>query len=79
MSSDDDRAELQVDGGEFYHLSINGDEALFESRDDAVDHLRDHKDEIDTDDPAVTLAVVETGEEWAIESVPWQTIALQLL
>lgn len=68
-----------VTDGTFYHLDINGTEAVFATQEAAVEYLREHKDEIDLSDPDVRLAAVETGEEWAIEGVPWQNIALQLL
>jgi len=71
--------KIELEDGAFYHLDLNGDELVFGSQDAAVEHLRQQKDAIDLDDPDVTLALVETGDEWAIESVPWQTIALQLL
>lgn len=70
---------MKVTDGTFYHLNINGEEAVFATQEGAVDHLSEHKDEIDLSDPDVRLAAVETGDEWAIEGVPWQNIALQLL
>jgi len=70
---------LEVPEGVFYHIQVNGSEALFKDQERAIDYLRDHKDELDLDDPDVQLAKVETGEEWAIEGLPWQNIALQLL
>jgi len=70
---------LEIPDGEFYHIQVNGTEALFETQNEAVEFLREHKDEIDLNEPDVQLACVETGEEWAIEGLPWQNIALQLL
>lgn len=70
---------VTVTDGTFYHLNIDGEEVVFETQEAAVEHLREHKDEIDLSDPDVRLAAVETGDEWAIEGVPWQNIALQLL
>lgn len=70
---------IDVEDGEFYHLEINGDESVFATQESAVDRLREMKDEIDLGDPDVRLAIVETGDEWSIEAVPWQNIALQLL
>lgn len=71
--------QLQIDGGEFYHLKINEAEALFTSQEAAIEHLRENKEKIDLGDPDVQLAQVRTGEEWSIEGLPWQNIALQLL
>lgn len=70
---------LTVEDGTFYHLNIDGDETVFATQEDAVDYIREHKDDINLDDPDIRLAAVETGDEWAIEGVAWQTIALQLL
>lgn len=70
---------IDVSDGQFYHLTINGSESVFATQEEAVEYLRERKDNIDLEDPDVGLVTVETGQEWAIESVPWQTIALQLL
>lgn len=70
---------IQIGDGEFYHLEIGDEESVFKKRENAVDHLRDNRDNIDLEDPDVSLAVVETGDEWTIEGLPWKNIALQLL
>jgi len=70
---------LEIPDGEFYHIQINGSEALFQEEAEAIEYLKQQKDEIDTDDPDVQLAKVETGDEWAIEGLAWQNIAIQLL
>lgn len=72
-------AGIEIEDGEFYHLNIDDDETVFATQEEAVDHIREHKDDIDLEDPEIRLAAVETGDEWAIEGVAWQTIALQLL
>lgn len=72
-----DMLEVPDDG--FYHIQVNGDEALFKSQQGAIEYLRERKDDIDLENPDVQLARVETGDEWAIEGLPWQNIALQLL
>jgi len=72
-----DGLEVPEDG--FYHIQVNGSEKLFEEQEGAIEYLRERKDEIDIEDPNVQLARVETGDEWAIEGLPWQNIALQLL
>jgi len=70
---------IEVPGGEFYHLEIAATEYVFASQQDAIDHLAENADTLDLDNPDVKLGRVETGEEWSIEGVAWQNIALQLL
>lgn len=70
---------IELSDSTFYHIQINGSEALFEEQEAAIEFLREHKESIELDEPDVQLAKVETGDEWAIEGLPWQNIALQLL
>lgn len=72
-------SKLEIDDGEFYHLQLNDREGLFENQAGAIEFLKQHSGELDLDDPDVQLAHVTTGEEWEIEGVPWQNIAVQLL
>ena len=72
-------SELVIKNGEFYHMQLNDREGLFETQSEAIEFLKKHSEELDLSNPDVQLAHVETGEEWAIEGVPWQNIAVQLL
>jgi len=75
----DDYNYIEVTGGTFYHLEFNDSEYVFRSQKAAINHLAANADELDLDDPDVKLGCVESGDEWAIEGVAWQNIALQLL
>jgi hypothetical protein len=70
---------IELSAGEFYHLHVGGTERVFAAQADAIEHLRDNAADLDLDDPDVRLAKVSTGDEWEIEPVAWQNIALQLL
>jgi hypothetical protein len=70
---------IEVPEGEFYHLEVADTEYVFASQQDAIDHLAENTDTLDLDNPDVKLGRVETGDEWSIEGVAWQNIALQLL
>jgi len=70
---------IEVPEGEFYHLELADTEFVFESQQDAIDYLAENADELNLDDLSVKLGRVKTGEEWAIEGVAWQNIAVQLL
>jgi len=70
---------FEVPEGEFYHLEVAGTEHVFASQQDAIDHLAENADTLDIDNLDVKLGRVETGDEWSIEGVAWQNIALQLL
>jgi hypothetical protein len=70
---------IEVPEGEFYHLEVGDTEYVFASQQDAIDHLAENADTLDLDNPDVKLGRVETGDEWSIEGVAWQNIALQLL
>lgn len=70
---------IELGDGSFYHLRVGGTELVFEAQEDAIGHLSSNTDDLDLDDPDVRLAKVSTGDEWEIEPVAWQNIALQLL
>jgi len=70
---------IEVPKGEFYHLKVADAEYVFASQQGAIDHLAENAGALDLDDPDVKLVRVGTGEEWSIEGVAWQNIALQLL
>jgi len=75
----DEYDSIEVTDGTFYHLEVDDAEYVFGSQKAAIDHLATNADELDLDDPDVKLGCVESGDEWAIEGVAWQNIALQLL
>lgn len=73
---------LRITESEFYMARIGDDHTIHNTRESAIDHLRNASEKL-TPDPEsndVSIAVVEYGDDdWEIRELSWQTVALELL
>lgn len=70
---------LEINDGTFFYVQDRGDETLFETREAAIDTLR-QIDAGDLDEDAISVVKVDIdGMDWAIQQLGWQSIAFELL
>jgi hypothetical protein len=71
---------MKVSYDTFHVVDVAGERHIYDSEDDAIDHLRENTNDVDPegDDVSVVQVSIE-GEDWTITELPWQQIALRLL
>lgn len=62
----------------FHLVTVDGRRTLFETEEQAIEHLQNQQLDPDESDVAVVAVTVNDGD-WQIRELPWQRIALQLL
>lgn len=69
---------MNVTNRTFYVAEVNDGMRLYDTKDEAIDHLKTEAPDPDQDDVAVSEVSVD-GDDWTIKQMPWQQIALRLL
>lgn len=71
---------MKVNGQTMYVAQFEGEDYTYNSKDEAIDKLRENGDEIDPESEDVSIVEVDfSNDDWAVMELPWQEIALQLL
>lgn len=75
-----DTNNLEIDDGQFYLAQIDGNDTIHNTRDGAINHLKEGAGNIDPENSDLSIVEVSfDGDDWQIKELPWQKIALRLL
>jgi len=71
---------MQIDDNTFHVVQTTDDDYIVQSEADAIDILQNGAVDVDPDSEDVSVIKVDYGrDDWTIQSLPWQRIALKLL
>lgn len=71
---------MKLDDNTFYVVQSTDGLYLYQEQSESIEHLREHADEIEGDDPDISISeVIVDGDDWTIKQLPWQRIAINLV
>jgi hypothetical protein len=71
---------IEINDGQFYLAQINGTDTVHNTRDGAINHLKEGASGVDPETSDISIVEVTfNGDDWQIKELPWQQIALRLL
>lgn len=71
---------MQIDNSSFHVVQTADDDYIVQTEADAIDILQNGQVDVDPDSEDVSVIQVDYDhEDWTIQSLPWQRIALKLL